>query len=101
MRRYVTVATRIAGFAPLLAALTCCSGPRVQTPAALDPEAAACIPPDAVAVAGILPRELRSTPLFARVRDLLPAMQESSLLLVSYNGSDLLVIARGQFSRAP
>jgi hypothetical protein len=72
---------------------------------AVDPEAAACIPADTVALAGLNLDRLRAAPLYAKLPAAVIAMAGAfagdSSALLAYNGKDLLVIARGSFAKAP
>lgn len=68
-------------------------------------EAAVCVPSDTVLLAGLRLERIRATPLYpalpATWRALLEPLGDATDLLVAYNGSDLLVIARGRFRSAP
>jgi hypothetical protein len=86
-----------------LAALgVCChSGP----PPAIDPTAAASVPPGAVIVAGINLGRLRSSPLHQQLPPaalaLLEPLRTADSLLFASSGSDYIAISRGSFRQAP
>jgi hypothetical protein len=86
-----------------LAALgvSCHNGP----PPAIDPAAAACVPPGAVILAGVNLDRLRASPLD---RELPPAaavflepLRNAASLLLASDGSDYLAVSRGPFLQAP
>lgn len=66
---------------------------------------AACVPPDARALAGIHLDQIRANPVLRDVSanwlPLLDAAREASDLLAIYNGKDLLVVGRGEFHATP
>ncbi len=72
---------------------------------AIDPALASCVPPDAELIAGVDLDALRASPLYSK----LPASAETftaqiggvSKAVVSYNGKELLVAARGRFQTPP
>lgn len=74
-------------------------------PSALDPELAACVPSDTVALAGVHLAVLRQNPVFQQLASgwatLLEPLRQASEVLVAYNGREILVIARGHFPTAP
>lgn len=81
--------------------VSCRSGP----PPAIDPAAAAAIPPGAVILAGVDLGRLRASPMS---RQLPPAamaflapFRDADSLLAASNGSDYLVVSRGSFRQAP
>ncbi len=87
----------------ILPLMTACDSHR--TPHAIADESAACVPSDTLVLAGLRLERIRGTPLYpalpATWRALLEPLRDATDLLVAYNGSDLLVIARGRFQSAP
>ena len=91
--------------------LVCCSAlalvascGRKAGPTAIDPTLAACVPPEAVAVAGIRLDEVRGSPVFTRLLDRLPGadtLAGAASVLFAYDGRDLVLAARGTFSSPP
>jgi hypothetical protein len=72
--------------------------------AAIDPALARCIPPGTYALAGVRFDAVRASPLFARLRTVLPPaplLDQSSSALLAWDGRDLLVAARGAFTQPP
>lgn len=84
-------------------ALAGCRGSR-STPTP-DPDLAASIPSDTLAVAGIDLDRARAWPLYAKLPPgaaaLFQPLGSASSLLVAYNGKEALVLARGAFREAP
>ena len=76
-----------------------------RTLPAVPTEAAVCIPPGTIALAGLHLEQIRATPLYAALpaawRALLEPLHEAADLLIAYNGRDLLIIAQGHFASAP
>ena len=76
-----------------------------RTSHAIADEAAACVPSDTLVLAGLRLERIRGTPLYPALpapwRVLLEPLRDATDLLVAYNGSDLLVIARGRFQSPP
>ncbi len=69
---------------------------------AIDADLAACVPPDAIVLAGLDLDRLRAAPLYRELS--LPALEvfrNASYLLATSNGAQFLLIARGKFSEAP
>jgi hypothetical protein len=66
----------------------------------IDPALASCVPPGASAIAGLDLNRLRTSPLFPRI-PLLEPLRDSTYALVVLSGSDLLVIAQGNFQQPP
>jgi hypothetical protein len=100
--KLIPKATRWAAVALVCAMLGC----RTSTVAhAVDPEAAACIPADTLALAGVDLDRLRAAPLYSKLPAAAAAMAGAftgaSSALLAYNGKDLLAIARGSFAKAP
>jgi len=91
-------------FYACLAALvfSACSAPPVSRGLA---EAFACLPPDAQAVAGIYLDRIRGKESYNRLPPawsfILDPFRSANLVLLAYNGSDILVIASGRFASAP
>jgi hypothetical protein len=79
-----------------------CSTPGPSSPLA---EALACLPPDTQAVAGIYLDRIRGKELHNRLPPawslVLDPFRSANLVLLAYNGSDILVIAPGRFPSAP
>ena len=91
------------GFACLAAlAVSACSSTPVSRPLT---EALQCLPPDTQAVAGIYLERIRGKESFSRLPPawlfVLDPFRNAGLVLLAYNGSDLLVIASGRFPSAP
>jgi hypothetical protein len=90
----------ITAILPLLAA---CASHR--TPPTVPDEMAVCIPSDTIVLAGFSLERIRATPLYpalpATWRALLEPMRDATEMLIAYNSSDVLVIARGRFLLAP
>jgi hypothetical protein len=89
--------------AAVLPLVTACESHRIRP--AVAGEAAVCVPSDTVILAGLRLERIRETPLYpalpATWRALLEPLRDATDLLVAYNGSDLLVIAKGRFQSAP
>ncbi len=84
-----------------------CSCRRAEAPSTgtLDSAAAACIPPDAVAVVGLDLEKLRSSELYRNLppgatKSIEPAAGARSLLL-AYAGGSVVAVARGPFTVPP
>jgi hypothetical protein len=60
-----------------------------------------CVPPDALAVAGLHLDQIRGRNLPAGWLALLEPLRDASYLMLAYNGKDVLAIARGRFAAAP
>ena len=79
-----------------------CSSPPVSRPLT---EAISCLPPDTLAVAGIYLERIRGMESYSRMPPawsfVLDPFRNANLVLLAYNGSDLLVIAAGRFATAP
>lgn len=78
---------------------------RSTPPPALDREMAACVPPDARALAGIHLNQIRASPVLRDLSvnwlPLLDPARDASTVLAVYNGKDLLVVGRGEFHTTP
>ncbi|HUP02719.1 MAG TPA: hypothetical protein VMU19_01940 [Bryobacteraceae bacterium] len=85
----------------LALAFSCARAPRGP----IDPTLASCIPPDAIALAGVNLDQLRASPLYAKLPPgasaFLQPLREASYVLAAYNGKDVLAVARGAFHEAP
>ena len=81
--------------------VSCRSGP----PPAIDPTLAVCVPPGAVAVAGVRLGGLRASPLYQQLPPaalaFLEPLREAGSLLAASNGKDFVALARGSFRQAP
>ena len=65
---------------------------------------AACVPPGAIAVAGVEMKGLRGSPLFQQVQDLLgnvPVLEQATDGLVAWNGNEFAAAVRGNFTTPP
>ncbi len=84
-----------------LPAISC----RPSAPPPIDPELAACVPADALMVAGVRLDRLRANPRFQQLAapwlSALEPLRDATDVLLSYNGKDLLIAARGNFRAAP
>jgi hypothetical protein len=68
----------------------------------LDSDLTSCVPPDAVALAGLDLHRLRAAPFYHELAlPALDAFRGASYLLAASNGSQLLLAARGNFSEPP
>jgi hypothetical protein len=89
----------IACLAAMLAISSCSPGPGIES------EAETCLPPDTLAVAGMHPERVRgreaNTLLPPAWLSALEPFRGASLVLLAYNGSDVLVIAAGRFAAPP
>jgi hypothetical protein len=98
------MAKRWGAFACATAALvfSSCSSLPVARPLT---EAISCLPPDTLAVAGIYLGRIRGKESFSRLPPawsfVLDPFRNANLVLLAYNGSDVLVIASGRFATAP
>jgi hypothetical protein len=82
--------------------LSACSAPPVSRDLT---EAIACLPPDTQAVAGIYLERIRGKESYHRLPPawsfVLDHFRSANMVLLAYNGSDILVIASGRFASAP
>ena len=81
--------------------LSACSSPRLSPLT----EAIACLPPDTQAVAGLYLERIRDQKSYSRLPPawsfVLDPFRSANLVLLAYNGSDILVIASGRFASSP
>ncbi len=66
-----------------------------------DSELASCIPSDTVVLAGVQLDQIRSTPAFAPLLGQLPAIADTSNLIIAYNGRSVLFLGKGRYRAAP
>ena len=68
-------------------------------------EVVACLPPDTQAVAGVYLERIRGQESYSRLPPawslVLDPFRSANLVLLAYNGSDILVIASGRFTTTP
>jgi len=87
----------------LLCAMLACRTPTVTH--AVDPEAAACVPAGTLVLAGVNLDRLRAAPLYSKLpaafTAIAAAFTGASSALLTYDGKELLAIARGPFAQAP
>jgi hypothetical protein len=76
-----------------------------ETTHAIDPALASCVPPDAGLIAGVDLGALRASPLYSKLPSAATTFAAQiggvSTAVVSYNGKELLVAARGRFQTPP
>ncbi len=99
----VRIASVVIAAALVCATAACRKAP--QEKRAIDTGLAACIPPDAVLIAGIDLAALRESPLYSKMPPAANAfaaqLSEVSSALVAYNGKELLAAVRGGFKAPP
>jgi hypothetical protein len=89
---------RLAPFVLLAGLAVSCRS--AHAPEGIDRSLSSCIPADAVVLAGIDLDRLRSSPLLLKLPwnlQAFPQLQDSSMVLLAWNGKDLLFIERGHF----
>jgi hypothetical protein len=83
--------------------LSGCSAHRVAH--AIADDAAACIPSDTIALAGLRLDGIRASPVYGELpgawKSFLEPLHDATNLLIAYNGRDLLIVAQGRFASAP
>jgi hypothetical protein len=88
------VSSRLVGLVVLCGLLAACSEP---SPPPIDPRLTAAIPPGATAIAGVDLTQLRASPYFARLKDLLgaaPSLESANFALACWNGSEYAIATR-------